>query len=258
MKKKNIFKIVIFIIVLLIFILLNYFGFMKKNKKEDTNNIDTEVQEDYMDMKNNSIMYNDDASLENLKTEYNIIGENDLYEVNTESDGRKVINVKASINYKVAFAGIIKGAKPTFEDVNSLFEKNAPNKNGIWITLADRDKILNYFNNNEYLKYKYKIDDEGYLQIDDNKNPTDMDKKIEKIINGKNQYILDISSMYYMVDTVTGQIVDNPYNELSRYQPYEYVKDEGKMIIFISENKDNYMTENDIFSSLMNLINSIE
>lgn len=157
----------------------------------------------------------------------------------------------------MAFAGIIKGNTPTLNEIDSIFEKNAPTKNGIWVVEKDRNKILNYLNNNDNLNCKYKIN-EGYLEMSDDENASSLDKKIRKIIDSNKQIIIDISSVYYMVDTVTGDIVDNPYNELSKSQTYEYVQDNNKMIIFVTENKEKNLTENDIFDSIINLLNSID
>lgn len=148
---------------------------------------------------------------------------------------------------------MITGNAPTLNEIDSIFEKNAPTKNGIWIIEKDRNKILNYLNNNDKLDCKYKIED-GYLKISDDAKSSSLDKKIRKIIDGNKQIILDISSVYYMVDTVTGDIVDNPYNELSKSQTYEYVQDENKMIIFVTENAEKVLTENDIFDSIINLL----
>ena len=148
---------------------------------------------------------------------------------------------------------MITGNAPTLNEIDSIFEKNAPTKNGIWIIEKDRNKILNYLNNNDKLDFKYKIED-GYLKISDDSKSSSLDKKIRKIIDGNKQIILDISSVYYMVDTVTGDIVDNPYNELSKSQTYEYVQDENKMIIFVTENAEKILTENDIFDSIINLL----
>ena len=182
-------------------------------------------------------------------------GESEIYKVETECDGRKVINVKPSVNFKVAFAGMIKNSKPNFQELDSIFEANAPTQKGIWIKKQDREKILTYINNNENLNCNYEINNEGYLQIVPSKNMSTNDQNIEKLINGDKQYIFCISSVCYMVDAVTGEIVDNPYNELEQYQTYEYFKDEERMIIFITENKENKMTQNEIFESLLELIN---
>lgn len=256
--KKNIFKITILII--LIFILLNYLNLSERNKENENtiNEAISDIEKDYLDMTNNSIMYDSDADLKELKEEYKITGQDEIYEINTENDGRKILNVKPSVNYKVAFCGMIKKAKPNFEELDLIFEQNSPTKSGIWINNNDREKIKNYLNNNQFLESKYDIDENGYLIITQANNQTSDDKKIEKLINSDSQYIFNISSTCYMVDVVTGEIVENPYNDLEEYQTYEYFKDQNRMIIFITENKDLKMTNEDIFESLIDLFNSIE
>lgn len=195
------------------------------------------------------------STLEQLKEEYKITGQDDIYQIETENDGRKVITVKPTIEYKVAFCGMIKNSKPELSEINTIFEKNNPIENGIWIKSGDREKILQYLNNNQFTKSKYQIDNNGYLRIIQGNDVTNIDKKIQDIINGDKQYIICISSLCYMIDTVTGKIVDYPYNELEEYQTYEYFKDENRMIIFITENKNSKMSDDEIFESIVNLIN---
>lgn len=228
-------KIIIAIILTIMIFLLHYKMTNNNTKVEDTTNTEkTEVDE--------------------LKEQYNITGNSDIYNVEIESDGRKVINIKASVNFKVAFAGMIKNAIPSYEQLDSIFEENAPIEKGIWIKKEDREMIVTYLNESEKLNCKYEINNEGYLQIEETNNANTTDKKIENLINGEKQYIFCISSVSYMVDTVTGDIIDNPYNELEKYQTYDYFKDEDRMIIFITENKDSKMTESEIFESIIDLI----
>ena len=257
---KNNRKIIISVIFLIMIIsICAFLGFLNSKNAQMPNKNDNQVSEnyekEYEEMKNNSIMYYENSTLEQLKEEYKITGPDDIYQIETERDGRKVITIKPSIEYKVAFCGMIKKVKPEFSEIDSIFEENNPTKNGVWIKLTDRKKIIKYLNNNEFLKSEYKINEEGYLEILKNNNATDIDKKIEKIINGNKQYIFCISSICYMIDAVTGEIVDNPYNELEEYQTYEYFKDEGKMIVFITENKEAKMTNDEIFESIIDLIN---
>lgn len=254
-KKINKKKVILIVSIVVILIAIPIF--CKLYHKEETNNeiiTNQETSKEYEEMKNNSTMYNEDATLEDLKDEYKITGSDDIYEVNTENDGRKVINVKASMNYKVAFCGIIKESKPNFEELDSVFEKNSPNKSGIWIKKSDYSNILSYLNSSKYLKSKYEINEEGYLQSSKNNSQTEYDKLLEKLMNGDKQYILNISSIYYMIDKMTGEIIDNPYNELDGYQTYDYCKDDDKTIIFISENKDKKLTDDEIFISIMELL----
>lgn len=253
-------KIIILISVIVIVFMLGIIFCIKTNKNTVDQVTDTETSqaneqaiERYEEMKNTSIMYDENSTLQDLKEEYKITGADNIYEIGTESDGRKVITVKADINYKVAFGGMIKKSKPSYEELDIIFQKNMPTKSGIWIESSDQSKIVSYLNNSKYLKSKYEINKEGYLQVVSANQQTEYDKKIEKIINSEEQYIISISSIYYMIDTVTGEIVDDPYNELDIYQTYAYCKDDDKTIIFISENKENKLTNDEIFISLIDL-----
>ena len=257
-KKLNKKKVILVISAIFIFVTVLAFLINRKNEpkqiSENTNQIDEQVSKQYEEMKNNSTMYNENSTLEELKDEYKITGSEDIYEIETEEDGRKVINVKASVNYKVAFCGMIKNSKPTFGELDSIFQKNSPNRSGIWIKPKDNSKVLSYLNNNKFLKSKYEINEEGYLQITETKNQTEYDKFLQKIVNSDKQYLINISSIYYMIDKVTGEIVDNPYNLLDRYQTYDYCTDEDKTIIFVSENQENYLTDDEIFESIIDLL----
>lgn len=236
---KKIIKIIIPILVFVIIILL----FNSKNRNQNNTDTAKELQDGIQN-----------EEIEELKQEYNMTGDNEIYNVETEYDGRKVLTIKPSVNYKVAFAGMIKKSKPEFGELDSIFESNSPTKTGIWIKKEDRKKILKYLNNNEYLKCQYEIDEQGYLKIDENSRETYYDQKIQNLINGDKQYVICISSVCYMVDPVTGKIIDYPYNELERYQTYEYFEDEKRTIIFVTENKDSKMTKNEIFESIIDLI----
>lgn len=253
MKKKNKITIgtILILLILIVFILLNYYGILKNDK--DNNLIDSDTQNSYNDMVQNSVMYDNEANINDLKNEYNVTGQDNLYQIDTEYDGRKVLNIKPSVDYKVAFAGMIKGTKPDFKEIDSIFNNNNPQKTGVWISKQSREKILNFLNSNEKLDSKYGIDELGYIQILEKNNQSQLDKKIEKLISGDTQYVLDISSTCYMVDPVTGEIIKNAYNDLEEYQTYEYFSDENRMIIFITENKDNKLTNDEIFESILSL-----
>ena len=257
MNKKN--KMIIFVVIFIIsmFILLNFLYF-RKNKNDRQNEIFQEAIEDFSDIKNTSIMYSNDATINELKEEYKIKSSDDIYEINVESDGRKTVNIKADINYKIAFSGMIKNKMPDFNEIDSIYANNHPKQNGIWIYKNDRENILDYLNSTEILNSNYIIDENGYLKMQEKNNQTKYDKKIEEMINSNNQYIFNISSSCYMADTVTGNIIENPYNDLEEYQTYEYFIDDNKVIVFITENNENKLTKDDIFVSLVNLFYSID
>ena len=226
----------------------------EKNDEEKVVKTIEDAEQEYINTKSNSVMYKENSTLEQLKEEYKITGDNDLYQVETESDGRKVVNVKPLINYKVAFAGMIKNTMPNFKEIDEIYEKNHPTQKGIWINSKDREKIGRYLKNNSKLKAKYKINEEGYLKIEEISNLSNIDEAIKNLINGDKLYILNISSNCYMLDVVTGEIVENRYNDLEEKQTYEYFETEDKMIIFISENAESKLTSDEIFDSLIELL----
>ena len=202
-------------------------------------------------MKQNSLMYNNTATVDELKEEYGMSGNDDLYDVQTEYDGRQVLKVKATENFKVAFAGLVNGTKNSIENSSEIFENEYPTENGIWIEKNSREKIEKYLNEN--MKSKYKISEKGYLTISEKKSSKE-DNEIEKIINGNKQYLIGISGTNYYIDALTGEAVDNPFEELDKYQTYAYCQDEDKMVIFITENKSKALQNSEIFESVLALM----
>ena len=55
-----------------------------------------------------------------------------------------------------------------------------------------------------------------------------------------------------MVDSVTGEIVDNPYVYIDKEQTYEYFEDENKIIVFITDNEE--IDKDKIFEAVLNLL----
>lgn len=210
-----------------------------------------EIDKAYNEMKQNSLMYNNTATVDELKEEYGMSGNDDLYDVETEYDGRQVLKVKATENFKVAFTGLVKGTKNSIENSSEIFESEYPTENGIWIEKNSREKIEKYLNEN--MKSKYKINEKGYLTISEKKSSKE-DNEIEKIINGNKQYLIGISGTNYYIDALTGEAVDNPFEELDKYQTYAYCQDEDKMVIFITENKSKTLENSEIFESVLALM----
>lgn len=242
--KKTVIQIILSVIILT-FIILGIICFMNNNTTKN------EIDSEYEELKKNSIMYDENASIEELKQEYKMTGDTELYEIQTEYDGRKVLAIKADENYKVAFVGLIKKSKPDLNKSTEIFEQNHPNKKGIWIEAESRERILNYLNNT--LKSTYMIDEDGYLNIS-NLQESKNDDIINSLINGEKQYILSINSTTYYIDALTGEVIDNPYEEFDEAQTYSYFEDGNKMIIFIPENKDKHLSNEEIFESIIELV----
>lgn len=227
MKSKIVFS------VLIISLICVAIFFSLKNQDNNTNNASENI----------------DKNIEEIKNEVGITGNNELYEVITEYNGNKVLNVKDDIQYKIAFAGIIKKSIPNLDEIDEVFEKNYPKKVGVWIEQTSRakfEKILKECVNNEY-----KISDEGYLQIEKENNPNDMDKKLKKIINGNTNYVIAISELYYKADEVTGKIVDNFYEELDPYQTGKVIDIPNNKIVILTTNSENKLSNKEILNTLI-------
>lgn len=239
----------ILILILIVILIVGGIGVSIKYIKKVKNK--NEIDKAYNEMKQNSLMYNNTATVDELKEEYGMSGNDDLYDVQTEYDGRQVLKVKATENFKVAFAGLVNGTKNSIENSSEIFENEYPTENGIWIEKNSREKIEKYLNEN--MKSKYKINEKGYLTISEKKSSKE-DNEIEKIINGNKQYIIGISGTNYYIDALTGEAVDNPFEELDKYQTYAYCQDEDKMVIFITENKSKALQNSEIFESVLALM----
>lgn len=248
MKKKKIIALFIGIIIIgiCVFVVLLLKRNSSINNENDLKYLDLEVD-------HNQVAYNENSTIDEIKQDAGISGSDDIYELQTEYDGRKTLVVKSGIKFKVAFAGMIKNELPQMEELDSIFDEYIPQKNGIWININSRDKVLVYLNNSSLFNSRYSINDEGYLTVDAKNNQTELDKKIENVINSNQINILTVSSVCYTIDNITGQIIDNDFEFIDKYQTYDYYEDGNKKIIFISENKESQLSNDEIIESIIML-----
>lgn len=230
-KKKIIFSIIGIVVILgmILFIWLN---------RENDNNI------------------GEKEKIEDLKYEVGATGDSNIYELQTNnSDNGEILTVKASVKYKVAFAGMIKKALPDMAEIDQIFEDNHPKQNGIWIEKDSREKILEILNNKEIFNAKYAVDENGYLILEEDNKVNENDKKLQKALRSEKQSIISISSICYIIDDITGEILDYSFENMDKYQTYEYFEDGNKDILFITENKDKQLSEKAIVDSVLEWIN---
>ena len=146
---------------------------------------------------------------------------------------------------------MIKNKVPEKEELDDILEKNHPKYAGIWVKSESQSEFLKYISS--VTKSEYEINENGYLKIKNKKNQNEYDKKIEEIINGNKLYIIDISSTCYIVDEITGEILDYNFEDMDEYQTYQYFEDGDKKIIFITENQNNQLTVKEIIESVIEL-----
>ncbi len=222
---------------------------INNNNKSNEDLQEENWENQYTQIDKNEIQYQDSATVDEIKKEIGLSADSNLYEINTEYDGRKILNIKASVQYKIAFAGIIKKEIPNLNDADTILQENHPDKNGIWIEKNSKQFILELINKNT--NSEYEIDSQGYLKIKDKKEQNDNDKSIEKWINGNKKIILTKSNIYYQVDEVTGEIVEYPFEQLDPYQTYDQIKSDDNIIIVITSNSKKYLKNDEILNDVL-------
>ncbi len=202
----------------------------------------------YKSNKNDNTVYQNDILIEQIKNELGYTANNNLYNIDTEYDGRKVLTIKPNIQFMVAFDGIIKPQDLELSKIESIFNENYPKQCGIWIEKNSREHIIEIINKNT--DSIYKINKEGYIEIQEKKEQNDFDVVLEKIINSNYTIILSINSLYYEVDNVSGEIVQYPFEKLDNYQPLDMIKSENNLFIVLSSNENNKLTDKQILDEL--------
>ena len=254
--KKNLKKIILILILLALIVIGSIVLANKKKIKNVNVNDNKQTEENTPKVENKEKdeipEKEQEQIIEEIKEDVGATGDNDLYEVKEGYDNQKTISIKSSVKYKVAFAGIIKDRQPNKNELDEIMEENHPQKAGIWIYEKDRKNFLDLLKN--ITKSEYEITSDGYLKIVDIKNTNENDKKIQKIIHGDKLFVIRISSICYIIDEITGEILDYNFEQIDEYQTYEYFKDEDKMIIFITQNKEKQLEEKEIIQSIIDLM----
>lgn len=119
-------------------------------------------------------------------------------------------------------------------------------KNGIYISEKGREKILNLINNTT--NSEYKIDNDGYLIINDNSN-NEISQKLNTLIAGNKCVILDYSIYYYCIlgnDICTFNIEETQY--------LEKFENEDVIIMILNPKKyeEEYESDKDLINQIIN------
>ena len=186
--------------------------------------------------------------VKDLKEDIGVSGDTDLYQIQTEYDGNKTLDIKPEIQYK-AFAGIIEQKVPELENIDTIFNKNYPKNYGIWIDSTSREKFLAMLKENS--DNEYEITEEGFLKIKKENNPTDIDNSLKEMIQSNKKYIITISGIYYEIDRVTGEILDNFYEDMDPLQATKSVDNKDDLIIFLTTNTEKKLKTKEILYELI-------
>lgn len=211
--------------------------------------ITSNSHEDIVDVNNttNNEIKSDTNIIENIKNEINSTADTNMFQVETEYDGRPIIQIKPEIQYTTVLAGIIENKKPEESEIEEILKK-APTETGVWISEQSRENFLNLLSKNNINNFS--IDDNGYLKIDKTSNDNNS-KQLENMINSEYLYIIDMSGTCYMRDDVSGEIIEYPFEEMDPYQLIEPFSDENNIIFVMTTNSESLMTDEEMLDGLL-------
>ena len=160
MNKKSLIIciIVVLIIILAIFMIkLNNLGKddKKNNDIENTALVESKNNEENVNanfIDNSSSYQYTTEEVEKIKKEINATANTDIYRIEEEPGGRKILQIKLEIQFNVDLAGIIKNGEPEENELNEILKK-IPNTTGIWISNQSRETFLGLLKNNGIRKF---------------------------------------------------------------------------------------------------------
>lgn len=252
MKKKN--YIIIGLVVIVVILIVALVIFFSRKNNEDGNNM-VMVSENNVtneNTENNTSIVDQDTSnqnvveIENMKNEINATGNTDIYYVDEEYDGRKILQIKPDVQFDVDLAGIMKNSKPEENEINELVGKE-PTNNGVWISEQSREIFSNLLKNNNITDFN--ISDEGYLQINNSGN-NDMANKLVNMINSDRLYIINMTGTAYERDYISGEITEYPFEDMDPTQAIEPYQKDNKIILEITTNKMQRLSESEILDAI--------
>lgn len=195
----------------------------------------------------NKIIEVSPEELENLKKEINAEGKSDIYYVEEEKDGRKILQIKNNVQYEVDLAGIIKNTLPKESELNSLLEKS-PKYSGIWISEQSREKFSQLLKNNGIAEFK--IANDGYLEI--NKSDSNIfAQKLKNMENSNKLYIINMTGIAYERDYISGEITEYPFEDMEPTQELESYENENAIILEVTSNKNKKLSDKEILEAIV-------
>ena len=252
MKNKKYIIIGLAIIVIILIVALVIF-FSKKDNEDvnnmilvSENNVTNENAEDNTSIVDQDTSNQNVEEIENMKNEINATGNTDIYYVDEEYDGRKILQVKPDVQFDVDLAGIIKNTIPEENEISELIEKS-PTDNGVWISEQSRESFSTLLKNNNINDFT--IYDDGYLQINNSEN-NDMANKLVNMINSNNLYIINITGIAYERDYISGEITEYPFEDMDPTQAVEPYQKDNKIILEVTTNKMKELTESEILDAI--------
>ena len=250
MKNKK--YIIIGLVVIVVILIIALIVFFSRKNNENVNNTETENvvnenTENNTNIVDPNIENQNPEEIENIKNEINATGNTDIYYVDEEYDGRKILQVKPDVQFDVDLAGIMKNSKPEENEINELVGK-APTNNGVWISEQSRERFSDLLKNNNINDFS--ISDDGYLQINNSEN-NDMANKLVNMINSDRLYIINMTGIAYERDYISGEITEYPFEDMDPYQAIQPYQKDNKIILEITTNKMQELNDSEILDAII-------
>ena len=243
MKKKSYIIIVVVIIaVLAIIFAVTNTNFFTKKDNEFENKVDKIENTDKSDSGDNI------DEIEKIKKELNSTADTNIYQVEEEQDGRKILQVKEEVQFNVDLAGIIKNGKPEENEIDDLVKKK-PKKSGIWISKQSRENFLQLLKNNNIENFE--IDNDGFLKSKTKNTEISIEKDLQDMIESNNHYIINMTGISYERDYISGEIIEYPFEDMDPAQIIEPYILNDYIILEITSNKNKEIPNKDIIESIV-------
>lgn len=238
-----------FIIILMIAIVIFIIIFTIMNQKFFTKK-DNEFENKADKIENTDISNSSDNinEIEELKKQLNSTADTNIYQIDEEQDGRKILQVKNEVQFNVDLAGIIKNGKPEENEIEDLVKKK-PKKSGIWISKQSREKFLQLLKNNNIESFE--IDNDGFLKLKTKNTEIAIEKEIQDMIESNNHYIINMTGVSYERDYISGEIIEYPFEDMDPIQIIEPYILNDYIILEITSNKNKEIPNKDIIESIV-------
>ena len=185
-----------------------------------------------------------------LKAEMGIIGDESLYDIVDVGNNTEALSIKEDIKFKVSLAGMIEERKPELFEVDNIINEIKFREKGVYINKKSRKQFIEFIK--QFTNGSYEIDKEEYIKLinNNNININENDKKIIEQLEKKQLLIIDFSNFCYIVDEVTGEVVDYPFEQMDPYQISQTYNCENKTIMFVTTNCKQKLRNEEIFSEI--------
>ena len=255
--KKYYYIIIIVIVLIIVGIIVKNRSEKKQDKNENSleneiniiQNSDSSEEENESSDESKSTIEATPEEIEEIKNEINAQGNSNIYQVEQEKNGRKILQIKPYIQFNVDLAGIMKQDKPEENEIEELAKK-APEDNGVWIAPNSRKEFLKMLNQNNPDNH-FTLNN-GYLKYNGNvENETENEKKLVKMIDSKKIYYINIAGKAYERDYISGEITEYPFEDMDPTQIIEPYINKNKTILEVTTNKSEKLTRQEILEAIV-------